>query len=217
MNTLVFSDTHLTTKFDKAKFAYLSKIISRADKVIINGDFWEGYLISFAEFLKSDWQNLFPLLKKKETVYIYGNHDEKKLVNEGVDRFSVAQAYSYKVVSPNYKVHIAHGDKLLTDQGFLSKLPNYKAMIWAGAQVQSVVVKAFGPESWKRIGGPQNEQMKLWKKTNLAADEILITGHSHFAEKDLKAGFVNAGFNANNWGQYLFLREELEFYQERIN
>ena len=64
MKILVFSDTHLSSTFEEKKFNLLKEIISRADRVIINGDFWEGYLISFKEFLDSRWKELFPLLKK---------------------------------------------------------------------------------------------------------------------------------------------------------
>ncbi len=42
MRILVISDTHLTHKFDQRKFEYLLSIISQADKVIINGDFWDS-------------------------------------------------------------------------------------------------------------------------------------------------------------------------------
>ena len=39
MKILVISDLHLTTRFDQKKCEFLEKLISRADKVIINGDF----------------------------------------------------------------------------------------------------------------------------------------------------------------------------------
>ena len=33
MKTLIFSDTHLTDKFDKGEYNFLSKLIKKADKV----------------------------------------------------------------------------------------------------------------------------------------------------------------------------------------
>ncbi len=53
MKTLIFSDTHLTNKPDPKRMAFLKKIINEADRVIINGDFWDGVFISFDQFLSS--------------------------------------------------------------------------------------------------------------------------------------------------------------------
>ncbi|KUK82735.1 MAG: Metallo-dependent phosphatase, partial [Microgenomates bacterium 39_6] len=87
MKTLIFSDTHLTDRLDPKKMAFLKKIINKADQVIINGDFWDGAFISFDQFLSSPWQELFSLLKKKQTIYIYGNHDKKERCGKGVSLF----------------------------------------------------------------------------------------------------------------------------------
>jgi len=62
MNILVFSDTHLYLPFDQKKFNFLKKIISESGQVIINGDFFDGYMNKFDEFCKSSWNKLFPLL-----------------------------------------------------------------------------------------------------------------------------------------------------------
>ena len=70
MSTLVFSDTHFGKKFHQRQFEALKKLISESNKIIINGDFWEGLAISFDDFLKSDWSKLFPLLKQRETIYV---------------------------------------------------------------------------------------------------------------------------------------------------
>lgn len=71
MKTLIFSDTHLTKKFDLKKFLFLKRIIESADQVIINGDFWDSWFSDFNGFLKSGWKDLFHSLKEKETIYIY--------------------------------------------------------------------------------------------------------------------------------------------------
>ena len=64
MKILVFSDTHLTDVFDAARFEAMAKMIDEVDQVIINGDFWDGYIIKFSEFIESGWNQLFPLLKQ---------------------------------------------------------------------------------------------------------------------------------------------------------
>lgn len=80
MRVLVFSDTHLTKAFDDKKCEFLKKIISDSDQVIINGDFWDGYIISFDEFLKPEWACLFPPLKaKKNFLYLRKSRSERFL------------------------------------------------------------------------------------------------------------------------------------------
>ena len=64
--TLVISDLHLTTASDPKKFRFLKKLISSFDRVIINGDLWCVYTDTFDQFINSDWQRLFPLLKSKK-------------------------------------------------------------------------------------------------------------------------------------------------------
>ena len=70
MSIVIFSDTHLY-KFDPKKYNFLKKIISKAEKVIINGDFCEGFLMTFTEFVNSPWNKLFTSLRKKNNIYIW--------------------------------------------------------------------------------------------------------------------------------------------------
>src|SRR3990172_1424130 len=70
MKILVFSDSHLTDKFEEKKFYFLKKIIRQSDFVIINGDFWDGYLTTFNRFISSNWSKLFPLLKLNKILTI---------------------------------------------------------------------------------------------------------------------------------------------------
>ena len=98
MNILVFSDTHLYLPFDGKKFNFLKKIISDSDQVIINGDFFDDYMISFDEFIKSPWNQLFPLLKKKKAIYIFGNHDQEKFSDKRTEQFSDSQKIRYKLI-----------------------------------------------------------------------------------------------------------------------
>src|SRR3990170_7877882 len=97
MKILVFSDSHLTDKFEEKKFDFLKKIIRQSDLVIINGDFWDGYLTTFSRFISSDWNKLFPLLKSKKTIYIYGNHDRESYIDRNAKLFSDLQTHSYRL------------------------------------------------------------------------------------------------------------------------
>src|SRR5689334_5828739 len=97
MKLLIFSDSHLSARFDEAKYNYLRWIITHADKVVINGDFWDRDLTTFDQFVNSDWRKLFPLLLSKATTYIYGNHDWKGYCDERVNLFSTSQTQALDI------------------------------------------------------------------------------------------------------------------------
>ena len=109
MKTLIISDLHLGNHFDPKKLAFLQEIISAADQVIINGDFWEGLLFSFSEFVESPWKELFPQLKSKNTIYIHGNHDKKNLCDERVSLFSQEQKTFHRLQIGDLVFVIIHG------------------------------------------------------------------------------------------------------------
>ena len=109
-NILVFSDTHLYLPFDQKKFNFLKKIISESDRVIINGDFFDGYMIKFSKFIDSPWNQLFPLLKNKKTVYIFGNHDKKEFSDKRLSLFSDSQVSNYQLPTTHYNLIFTHGD-----------------------------------------------------------------------------------------------------------
>ena len=107
-------------------------MISSADRVIINGDFWDSYVTSFDKFVKSKWRALFPLLKEKNTHYNYGNHDLKKNCDERVNLFSVTQSESLTLKVGDKELLIRLGDDLdhytpekypFLNKKFLTNLP----------------------------------------------------------------------------------------------
>jgi predicted MPP superfamily phosphohydrolase len=112
MKILVFSDTHLTHVFEEKKYVFLKKVIESADQVIINGDFWDGYLTSFDAFISSRWNNLFPLLKQKKAVYIFGNHDKACFSDKRTSFFSDIQTKKYSFVD-GMTFYFEHGNTLL--------------------------------------------------------------------------------------------------------
>lgn len=111
MKTLVISDTHLDLPFDEKKYALLERIISDADRVIINGDFWEGFPLTFDKFYSSSWNKLFPLLKSKKTIYIFRNHDAREYTDTSKLRtFSEIQTdrYTFKENGDTYVFEHRH-------------------------------------------------------------------------------------------------------------
>ena len=125
MNILVFSDTHLYLPFDQKKFNFLKKIISESDQVIINGDFFDDYMISFEDFINSPWNQLFPLLKNKHAVYIFGNHDQQKFSDKRLNSFSDVQTSIYHLSTINYQLIFTHGQQFRkTPDLFIKKFLN---------------------------------------------------------------------------------------------
>lgn len=212
MKTLIFSDSHLGKRFDPRKFDFLKKIIKEADRVIINGDFWEGFEMKFEEFINSKWKALFHLLKAKKTVYIYGNHDEKELSTPKTKLFSVKQTYLHKFKIKNKTFVIEHGQRLLPliDELIFNKLfginPPEKFNIlfeyFEGTMIR-LFPRFYIRQVYERFGTMLKTKVKKTAKKN----EIYIFGHTHFADIDESNNFVNSGFIKHGLGQYLVIDE----------
>ena len=210
MKTLIFSDTHLTNRFDHQKYKYLKKLINSVDNVIINGDFWDGLSVSFDQFVKSKWQRLFPILKRKQAVYIYGNHDFKHMSDERVSLFSVKQTEEYYAETNPKKLIIRHGhqhtpsiqDKF-KNQRLLKLLNNtYESAEW-------FILKLFG-RGILRYGLYKSFTYSIhrYAQRHLKNDEILVCGHSHNAVFKPHKKYINCGFIRHGLAQYLIIENK---------
>lgn len=203
MKYLIFSDTHLTDNFNESKYKFLKRIIESADRVIINGDFWDGYLTTFDKFINSPWRQLFPELLSKNTIYIYGNHDSPDLLDKRVELFSREQGYKKTLKSRNLILNIEHGQDIfkLPDKKFpklLQKLGtiihNFFRYIYFRINKKSYLNNFKGlNRHFKMAGNGQNK-------------EFLVVGHSHGAELAESEYLANSGFI--DWGYGSFLTIE---------
>jgi len=197
---LVFSDTHLTAKYNPMKFELLAKLISQSDRVIINGDFYEGYIINFAQFVASPWQKLFSLLKEKRAVYIAGNHD-KLFSGQNYGMFCDQAVEKFDFEQKGVQFHIFHGHGV--DRTFDVRHPNFpRLIVGVISRVEKLVARTFG-RRYLALYQRENDILKNWKARHLPADEWLICGHTHLAELDEKVKFANSG---------LFLSSQLASY-----
>jgi len=205
MKILVLSDTHLTPRFEQKKFDFLENIIQKSDSVIINGDFWDGYLTNFDAFIHSKWNSLFPLLKKKQTVYIYGNHDQKTFSDERVSLFSIKQLDQYTLISNGIEYHIEHGNRLIPSIDDIFYQP--KKLIYIETLLfsyyEEFITHVFKHSS--RIWGVllNNKLKRDSKKHGI----FYIYGHIHFAEFDLKNNFAVSGIFQFGLAQYLLIED----------
>ncbi|MGB3094546.1 MAG: metallophosphoesterase [Microgenomates group bacterium] len=202
MRYLIFSDTHLTPTFEPKKFAILKDAIKQVDKVIINGDFWEGYAGTFHNFVSSRWaKELFPLLKSKKAVYLFGNHDPRRLADKRMDLFSDYQEEEFVFKSGTKTFHIMHGNRIVV-------FPDVSARVRIILEfVEGIVLKIFGKLFIRLAYKRFNNYIKKKIPTIIKDDKYLITGHTHFAEVDLENRYLNEGFIHYGYAQYLFIED----------
>jgi predicted phosphodiesterase len=202
MRYLIFSDSHLSDTFDNKKFNFLKKIISLADVVIINGDFWEGYDFKFEDFISSKWSKLFKLLRNKSAIYLYGNHDKKEYSNKKIRLFSKVQKTKHTLKSGGKTFYIEHGDSItpLWDRYF-KRMP--RAMNKFLYYIEKTVAILFGIEILGLLYKKFNVDMKNKVARKLKNNEFLVCGHSHFMELDEKNHFINSGMIKHGIGQYI--------------
>lgn len=207
MRTLIISDLHLEDQVEEPKYRFLENLFESVDQIIINGDLWEGYLIGFDQFLNSPYRRLFPLLKKKKTVYLYGNHDEVSLSDNRAAEFSILQAHQYKLSLDTVTLHLEHGDKLSPlmkhDNSFLQK--TRKPTVRIMNQIERFMVRHLGKKSLLLVHEKLNKAIKRNIPAKLKAGELLVCGHTHYAEFNLKERFINTGLVKYGIAQYMII------------
>lgn len=209
MKTLVISDTHLTHKFDAPKFNFLSSILADVDRVVLNGDFWDGYISTFDQFINSEWQKLFEILATKETHYLYGNHDKEIYSDERRSQFSKTSSLVLELTAGEKVFYFTHGDSIThaTDSlfPFLTKI---KVVVDAYSIFKEVGVRTMGRYFYLREVF-DNARMKKWRKMNLPENTLLFTGHTHLSEANMNAGFYNTGFIEHGHADFITIENDI--------
>jgi len=215
MKTLVISDTHLTDRFDPKKCEFLKEIITDADQIIINGDFWDGFITDFSSFLNSPWKRLFPLLKRKKTIYVFGNHDKKQYCNSQTSLFSVLQTNRYELKLNNHRLIFEHGNRYrpALDEILGIKIPSpiTRFAHWG----EKILVKKFKDRYFNLAYQRFNNGIKEIIKNIDQPDTYYFFGHTHKAEKDLPNRFFNTGIIKGGLGQYILIDNEKIEIKER--
>lgn len=212
---LILSDTHLTHQFEPAKFALLKRIIAEHDEVIINGDFWDYWFTTFDHFVSSPWKDLFPLLLKKNTVYIHGNHDPAYACTTGdMRQFCVLDADAYTFISGKQKFTCTHGHLLVKGKRPMS-IEFYGQMLDAigGTRiaegihtclgiVERILVQLIGVDALSR-SKLYRASNNIMKSTRYEHSHWLLAGHSHYSEVDRDSLYANSGFIKYGSASYL--------------
>lgn len=211
MKILVFSDSHLYLPFDEKKFQFLKKIITSADRVIVNGDFYDSYMIDFDRFVASPWKQLFPYLLQKKAVYIYGNHDKRAYSSRDVDLFSVIQAERYKIKTASKTFIFEHGHKIRVTPDTKWKVEEAARIVVPIAHViRQIMVSIFGKAFlWARFSYRNANAKKVIKeKYHPGSNEMYIIGHNHWGEVDEKNHFAASGAVLYGFAQYLTVEND---------
>jgi predicted phosphodiesterase len=203
MKTLIFSDSHLGLPFEEKKYKFIEGIIKPVDKVIINGDFWEGFFMNFSQFVESPWKNLFPLLKQKHAVYIFGNHDEEEMSDERVSLFSTEQRDKIELKINDKTLIVEHGHRHAFLQNFDNRFISKHSI-----RFEKVMTRKTGNRFHKLLGIRLNKKIKKALQDQLKKDEIYICGHTHYAEMDKDYQFINSGIVDYGLGQYLMVEND---------
>jgi len=200
MNTIIFSDTHLTEIYNPQFFSILKQVISQADRIIINGDFWDGYLTDFNSFINSEWKNLFPLLKQKNTIYIYGNHDPKLINDQRTQLFSNIQTNQYELNQGKYHYYIQHGHLIYSSwfSRFATLFPHTlvkKANLWLEYRKQTnPSIRKISELIEKHLDKDGDEKLVAYTlKRKKSKNDLYIYGHTHLTRMIPEIGYINPG------------------------
>lgn len=219
MHTLVFSDTHLTHKFDPKKYSFLRHIITQADRVIINGDFWDHWGTSFDNFIHSEWRKLFPLLIEKQAIYIYGNHDPE-VVNGSVGLFCVKAATELTTQIGQEFFRFTHGHLLTASHRStfgkyynqlvrkLETLPTTKLLIYFLNSIGAYIFKLVGYRGLAHIGYISHSNRIMKARSNDSNQGWLCCGDSHLPELDALNRYLNSGCILQGHASYLLIHND---------
>ena len=214
MKVFAFSDTHFTNKFNQREFNFLKDKIDSVDLVIINGDFWEGLMGKFDDFLNSDWKKLFPILKQK-AIYIYGNHDDPHLSDERVNQFCKDAVKDYTLKTNKRTYFFTHGQNYLYPREEIESpdwtRANDKKQIYTNKiadVIQNVLISVLGPHAYPK---KFNNMTLDERKSITSLDNLLVCGHSHTPQYNKDINFIDLGFFNYGWANYMLIDDEGNF------
>ncbi|MEI7578647.1 MAG: metallophosphoesterase family protein [bacterium] len=207
MKTIIFSDTHLKQHFENKKFQFLKTLCENADRIIINGDFYDGYYLSCDQFLQSKWQQLFPILKTKQTVYIAGNHDPLAEISNKALVFATQIVAKYQIVLNEKTLVIEHGNRVFKSKVERFPFLNNFFTRYVNEMLDAIIFNPNLPKFLKNLERKKlqrdNAKIKKIILPKIAANQIFVCGHTHLAEFLPEQNFINTGYIDYHQASYL--------------
>ncbi|PKN02424.1 hypothetical protein CVU76_00035 [Candidatus Dojkabacteria bacterium HGW-Dojkabacteria-1] len=210
---LIVSDIHLGRVFNEKKFHYLCKLFSSFERIVINGDFWCYYSFNFDSFLNSEWKGLFPILKSRNTTYIYGNHDLDTWMDTRVYTFCnlLDEKLFLEMGSKRYLIEHGHMDK----DGKNQSEDNNKLRFMIERYInpfQYVIIQNVQDVRKNVLSKAKiysmNNSYKKYAKENLLQHDIYITGHTHLPEIDVENKYLNSGYIGKGFASYIVINSD---------
>ncbi len=199
MDTLVISDLHLTHKnFSTKRLNHLIDLIKEHDYLIINGDLWCAFTSTFDQFYNSKWNQLFELIKSKNTIYVTGNHDLSKYFDDRIYNLcgSVTENLVYKQNLHN--ILFVHGHQIIPDaaksdvERKIRRLFNYEAL---PQFAEEAITFIFGYQGYSKLMRKIGNKVQKKNAYDLkqSKDQYVITSHTHAFEHDIAGKYINTG------------------------
>lgn len=220
MRTLVFSDTHLTGHFDQAQCHYIAKLVKSVDQVVLNGDFWDGYLSTYADFAKA-WQPLLDALAQPNTLYLPGNHDRLEWLNKKKVQFATVVEDELELSIGSNRYRILHGDHIAPefDDRHPSVTRSFAQMYWMVVWLRKhwllgVVMRWYHFQVSKRF-----ERMLIeFASAKASQNEQFIFGHTHLTANLPEKHYLNPGISTPQVMRYILIDEHgYEFFETPIS
>lgn len=204
MTTLIFSDVHASHQPNSTQLQRLYRVIEQADRVIINGDFWDGYITTFDKFINSGWQVLFTLLKKRHTIYLVGNHDARQWMDERWQLFADQLLDQYRLKAGKTTFLIEHGHRQAYSFGLyyprltllFGWLYPYLDRIEEGGHLLTPVYRKYLQVIH------DDKDLLSYAKVHKKAHQWHIFGHTHLQKQSRESGYLNPGSfrcGVSNW------------------
>lgn len=225
ISTIIISDLHIGERVNKKRKKAFLETFKKYDRIILNGDFLDDFW-DYSKTMDSKWKPVFELLKTKETIYLFGNHDrDSAALRNATANFIDSYHDEYLLAVADKELVIRHGHRIYPrPDGVIYNNPKnilQKFIKWVVKRIWSVLypvilITRFSIEKYPKTLAylqrwfvkPQNQRMKKYAKKNLEPHQILVCGHSHFAEFTPEKQFINEGANSYNRIEYLSIRDE---------
>lgn len=208
MKTIIVSDLHLTDIFEPRKYAFLKRLFSSCDQLIINGDFWCGFSTTFEKFINSKWNILFPLMLQKHTIYISGNHDHQEFFDHRFELFADQIAKTVNLKNNTSEFVIAHGHEYIrpTRPKHLNlkkilKIQKFKKIYYS--LLNRLLLTTHVPIIFSPIFRLYNRYVYTKAKKLLQTNSIIVTGHTHLPEFRPHRGYINTGYVMSGFAWHL--------------
>lgn len=210
MRTLIFSDTHLTDQFDQLQCDYIVKLVKSVDKVIINGDFWDGYLTTFDAFLAT-WQPLLRVLAKHNVLYILGNHDNAVLTDERSQKFATVLDGEHIFTAGSTTYRVAHGHQQSCE--FDARHPQLtKYFGWFYPFIPTILNLPYCG-TWLRARNERTKrkleyELMQFAESNAQDHVVYVFGHSHLMADNSTIHYLNPGCFTPSIARFLIINED---------